>query len=167
MKWYTKLFLWLIIAIFVAIMLGMVYVVWAKYRIDDYKVQLTTSLNAAMIVNAEETFTDPESAVICEYDGARVVLAPENYRALTNYLTADSAPPLFARVDKQNSLHISLCGHEHIYVEGDEDGDGVTIRFESREHTYIMHVGGYSDLWNKLLTLCSTGTNRNPNIVIE
>ena len=163
MKWYTKLFVLLSIATLLFVIGGMVYVVRAKYSMNEYAVQVGAAFNAAIIVNATETHTQPEQAVIASYDGQRSVIVPENYKALQSYLRRDHAMPLLGRVDREKALHISICVQSHLYIVGDADGQGALIRFESAGEKFLMHVRG-GDLWDKIVKVCLDGTNKHPNL---
>ena len=76
-----RIFLWtMIILAFSALFLfigGMVYVVKAKYALNDYTMQVGFGFNAAMMVNAEETHMDADKAVIAQYEGKRVVIVDD------------------------------------------------------------------------------------------
>ena len=109
MKWYTKLLVLLAIGTLIFVIGGMTYVVKAKYSMNDYAVQLGAAFNAANIVNATETHTDAQQAVIASHNGQQSVIVPENYKALSSYLRRDHAMPLIGRVQKETALHISIC----------------------------------------------------------
>lgn len=166
MKWYTKLLVFLGVAVLVLIIGGMFYVVSAKYQMNDYAVQVGASFNAAMMVNADETHTDAQRAVVARYEGRSSIVVPENYKALLSYLRRDYAKPPFASVNKEQALHVSICDRSHVYIKGDSDGDGATILFESAGKSYVMHVAG-GDLWDKVIKLCMDGTYKAPNLPFE
>ena len=86
MKWYVKALIIAAVTTLVIYIGGMIYVVRAKYSMNDYVVHLGAAFNAATIVNATETYTDEERAVIAEYEGRRAVIIPENYKPLQSYL---------------------------------------------------------------------------------
>lgn len=166
MKWYTKLLVFLGIATLIYVIGGMIYIVSAKYRMNDYTVQLGAAFNAATYVNATETFTDEDRAVIAEYDGRRSVIVPENYKALQSYLRRDHAMPFLAFVNKDKALHVSICGQSHLYIVGDKDGQGAMIRFESAGEKFTMHVTG-GDLWQKILDVSLEGSYKAENIPLS
>lgn len=166
MKWYTKLFVLLGIATLLFVIVGMCYLVNAKYQMNEYTVQLGLSFNAATYVNATETFTDAENAVIAEYEGRRSVIVPENYKGLQSYLRRDHAMPFLAFVNKDEALHISICDTSHLYIIGDKDGQGAMIRFETNGKNYTMHVTG-GDLWQKILDVSLKGSYKAENILLE
>ena len=141
----------------------MIYLVKAKYAMNDYTVHLTNAFNAATMVNASETFTDPESAVIASYGEKMSIVSPENYKSLLTYLRMEHAMPLLSFMDKDNALHISICDESHLYIEGDRGGQGASIRFETGNEHYTMHVSG-SDIWDKILSLSLEGSYKAPNI---
>lgn len=163
MKWYTKLLVALGVAVLFAMIAGMIYVVDAKYQMNAYTVQVGVSVNAAMLVNAETTYTDADHAIISAYNGERFVIVPENYKALLNYLRRDCAKPPFAFFPKEPALTLTICGREQIKLHGDADGDGALIRFETKDKRYTMHVKG-GDLWKKLVSLCTDGGYKAPNL---
>ena len=165
MKWYTKLFVLIAVATLLFVIGGMIYLVNAKYQMNDYTVQLGLSFNAATYVNATETFTDEENAVIAEYEGRRSVIVPENYKGLQSYLRRDHAMPFLAFVNKDNALHISICSQSHLYIVGDKDGQGALIRFETNGEKYTMHVTG-GDLWQKILDISLDGSYKAENILL-
>ena len=163
MKWYWKGMIFITAAVLAFMIGGMVYLVKARYAMNDYVVQLGHSFNAAMLVNAEETFTEEEKAVIAEYQGERAVIVPENYKALQSYLRRDSAMPLISLFRRGEALHISFCGENHLYVQGDRDGQGAKILFECGKKTFRMHVSG-GDLWQKIVDLSMKGWGQTPNL---
>lgn len=163
MKWYTKLLVFLSIATLAFVIGGMTYVVRAKYSMNEYSVQLGTAFNAATMVNATQTHTQPDEAVIASYNGQQSVIVPENYKALQSYLRRDHAMPLFGWVDREQALHVSICAQSHLYITGDRDGQGALIRFESAGEKFLMHVRG-GDLWEKIVKICLEGTSKYPNL---
>lgn len=162
MKWYLKLLIIAALTTLIFYIGSMVYLVVAKYEMNDYVVEMGAAFNAATIINATETHTDPESAVIAEYNGQSAVIVPENYKALQSYLRRDHAMPPIAFINKENALHIAVCDKSHLYIQGDKDGQGALIRLESSGEKYTMHVTG-GDLWDKILTIALDGTTKNPN----
>ena len=166
MKLRRIFFYTMVVTAFAALALligGMVYVVRAKYALNDYTMQLGLGFNAAMMVNAEETYTDADKAVIAEYEGKRVVIAPENYKAVQSCLLRQAAMPLFGRVAREGALRISLCGEAEAFVQPDKDGEGFTVDWRSGDKRLIMHAAGGSH-WQRLLTLCLEGATKSPNI---
>ena len=163
MKWYIKALIVAALTTLIVYICGMVYVVKAKYAMNDYVLHLGAALNAATIVNATETYTDPERAVIAEYQGESAVIVPENYKALQSYLRRDHAMPPIAFIDREKALHISICETSHLYIQSDKDGQGALVRLESADEKYTMHVTG-GDLFDKILTVSLRGTNNHPNI---
>jgi len=162
MKWYLKALILIAAATLIFYIGSMIYLVVAKYEMNDYVMEIGAAFNAATIVNATETHTDPENAIIAEYDGQTAVIVPENYKALQTYLRRDHAMPLFGFVNRNRALHIAICNESHLYIQSDRDGQGALIRFESSDETYTMHVTG-GDLWDKILTISLDGTYKYPN----
>lgn len=153
----------LALAALIALIGGMIYVVRAKYALNDYTMQIGLQLNAAMLVNAHQTHTDEENAVIAEHEGQRAVIAPENYRALQACLLRQAAMPFMGRVEHEGALHISVCGASDLYVQPDEDGEGFTVEFDTGAKRYVMHASGGSH-WQRLVRLCLEGSTKTPNI---
>ena len=166
MKWYTKLLVLIAIATLLFVIFGMGYLVNAKYKMNEYSVQLGAAFNAATYVNATETHTDAENAVIANYQGRSSVIVPENYKALQSYLRRDYAMPPFGKVKEEGALHISICGESHLYIQGDKDGQGALLRLDTDGKSFLMHVTG-GDLWEKILKIALEGRNDYPNIPLE
>lgn len=162
-----RLLLWtMIAAAFSALFLfigGMMYVVKAKYALNDYTLQVGLGFNAAMMVNAQETLLDEDSAVIARYDGQSVVIAPENYKAVQFCLLRQAAMPIFGRVRREGALSITLCGEAQAYIQPDADGEGFTVDWTAKGERFVMHASG-GNHWQRLLTLCLEGTAKTPNI---
>ena len=163
MKWYWKLMVLIAAATLVFMIGGMVYLVRARYASNDYVTQLGLSFNAAMMVNAQETHTGEDKAVIADHQGRRAVIVPENYKALQSYLRRDCAMPLVSFVNREKALHISFCAENNLYVQGDQDGQGASLLFECGKKTFRMHVSG-GDLWQKILDLSLDGWAQSPNL---
>lgn len=166
MKWYTKLLVFLAIGTLLFVIFGFSYVIRAKYQMNEYNIQLGVAFNAATFVNATETFTDEENAVIATYEGKSAVIVPENYKALQSYLRRDYAMPPFGKVKDEGALHISICGESHLYIQGDKDGQGALLRLDTDGKSFLMHVTG-GDLWEKILKVSMDGRNDYPNIPLE
>ncbi|MGN0746362.1 MAG: hypothetical protein ACI4ML_06800 [Aristaeellaceae bacterium] len=163
MKWYTKLLIFVGVATLVMVIAGMVYVVNAKYQMNEYALQTGLAFNAATLVNASETHTEEEQAVVAEYQGRRAIIVPENYKTVLSYLRRSYAMPPFAHVSKDTALHLTICGASECWVAGDRDGQGATVLFTSAGKSFTMHVSG-SDLWQKLLSACLDGTYNAENL---
>lgn len=165
MKWYAKLMIFLGIGTLLFCIVGMTYVIRAKYQMNEYTLQLGAAFNAATIVNATETFTDAENAVIAAYEGQKSVIVPENYKSLLSYLRRDHAMPFLSYINKEKALHISICDGSHLYILGDKDGQGALVYFETAGETYRMHVTG-GDLWQKIQDIAIKGSYKAPNILL-
>ena len=166
MKLRRIFFYTMVVTAFAALALfvcGMVYVVKAKYALNDYTMQLGLGFNAAMMVNAEETHTDTDKAVIAEYAGKRVVIAPENYKAVQSCLLRQAAMPLFGRVRHEGALRISVCGEAEGFIQPDADGEGFTVEWKTDDDRFVMHASGGSH-WERLLKLCLEGSAQAENI---
>ena len=163
MKWYTRLLVFIGIATLVMVIAGMVYVVRSKYQMNEYALQTGAAFNAATLVNATETHTEEDQAIVAEYQGQRAIIVPENYKIVLSYLRRSYAMPFYARVNKDAALHLTFCGSSDCWVEGDRDGQGATVLFTSAGKSFTMHVSG-SDLWQKLLDTCLDGTYNADNL---
>lgn len=159
---WAKILIVLAVLTLIAVIAGMSYVVKAKYTMNDYVVELGAAFNAATYVNATQTHMEEDKAVIAEYGGQRVLVNPENYKALQSYLRRDYAMPMLSRVNRDEALHVTICGESHLYIVGDEDGQGATLVLESSGESYTMHVTG-GDLWQKILDVCMKGFGKNEN----
>ena len=106
MGWKLKTVVILALGIFVAGCLWLGYMVYARYQGNDYLMQMPAAFNAALLVNGDETYTEPDKAVICAYEGQRYVILPDNYKAIVSLLRKDSAMPLFRRVGDDAPLTI-------------------------------------------------------------
>ena len=166
MKWYTKALVFIAIATLLFVIFGMIYLVNAKYQMNEYAVQLGTAFNAATYVNATETHMEQENAVIATYQEQSSIIVPENYKALQSYLRRDHAMPPMGRVDREKALHIAICGKSHLYITGDADGQGALIQFETVGRKFLMHVSG-GDLWEKILQIALEGRTSAPNLTME
>ena len=130
---------------------------------NEYNIQLSAAFNAVTLVNATEIHTDEESAMIAEYEGQRMIVAPDNYKMLLTYLRRDYAMPPFGRVNKEGALHLTICGATHIWVQGDGDGQGATLIMDNGEKSFTMHVNG-GDLWQKILDISTKGSYKSTNL---
>ncbi len=166
MKSTTKLLTVLAICVLLFVILGFGYLVRAKYQMNEYTIQLGAALNAATLVNATETHTDDQNAVIASYQGRRVVIIPENYKALKAYLLQDHAMPPFGSVDEEKALSITICGESHLVIQGDKNGQGALIRFVSSGKSMLMHVSG-GDIWEKILQIALEGRSNRLNLPLN
>lgn len=165
MRWVIRLLVAAALFTLVFYIGGMVYIVRAKYQMNEYAYRIDAAFRAAEMVNADKTSVLEEEAIIAEYEGERCVIVPENYKALRNYLRRQHAMPPFGRVDRENALHIAICGKDHLYVEGDSDGQGATVRFECADEAYVMHVSDM-DLWQKILAVSMEGSYKGKNLPV-
>lgn len=163
MKWYSKLIIIFGILVLVVVIAGMIYVVNAKNIMNEYTIQSGAAFNAAMLINAEETFTDPEHAVVAVYGNQRAIVIPENYRSVLYYLRENAGSPIFARIDRGNALTLTVCGSSVFTVDFDPDGEAATVEFTSDEKRFIMRVRG-TELRDRLLKCVLEGTGAGRNI---
>ena len=89
MGWKMKTFVIFAVILFVVTTAWLGFVVYARYQANDYSVEVAAAFNAATLVNGEETFTDPDRAVISSYQRQRYVIIPENYKAIVSLLRKD------------------------------------------------------------------------------
>lgn len=164
-RWIAYAFAAAAAALLVVLIGGMAYVVKAKYAINDYNKQMTFAFNAAMMVNAEETFTDDARAVIAEYGGQRVVIAPENYKALQTCLQRQAAMPPFGSVQEEGALKITFCGDSVLLARPDADKDGFLVEWKTGEDRFVMQTRG-GNHWERLVSLCMKGRSSVPNIIL-
>ena len=161
-----------ILIILVAVLLAagiafFVFSIHSRMTTSEYQFQVDAILAAAEVANNGETVTDPEKAVIAEYDGSRAVVAPGNYLALSSYLRKDAAMPLSVHIDRQKALKLTVCNEAVLYVmpEGGS-GDVILIRLKTQGKTFGMRADG-GNLWQSLLTCCMTGTYHDDNLPLE
>ena len=167
MKWYTKAIIALIVVLFVGGILGMVYLLNARMSSIEYAFQVDAVLNAAAMANEEEIHTDADKAVISEYEGKRTVIIPDNYAALSSYLRKDAMRPLYARVDHQKALHLTVCTFAELFIQpANASGDRVTIEMTAGDQRFIMSARG-GNLWPSLQSCCMKGTYRGENIILS
>ena len=160
-----------LIALFIVAMvfgMGMIgYFLYARNAGNQYIVESAAVFNAATMVNATETYTDPARAVIAEYRGKRVVVSPDNYAALVTLLRKECTMPLFASSHGDDELVITVCDDAVFYVRRDRDSNNhVLVHFEDSNRSYTMHLYG-GNLYNQLLNICTVGSTRYKNIPLE
>jgi hypothetical protein len=166
MKGYTKAIIIFGVALLVLTIAAMVYFVSAKSCMNAITEKVSLAFNAATFVNASEIRTDPSEAVIASCEDWRTVVHPDNYKAVRYYLLSKHAIPLFAHVEKEGALTISVCGDLTFYVQPDPDGNGANVLLESSEKNYIMHIAANS-LYPNLLSACRDGTYAARNIPLD
>ena len=158
MGWKLKILAFIAIAVILSGCVWLGYVVYARYQGNEYVLQLSASFNAAMLVNGEETFTEPEKAVICTYEGQRYVILPENYKAIVSLLRKDCAMPMFRRVGRDAPLSITVCDSTLFEIEpdaGSVDGALICLTTDTGKR-YTMHVRG-GNIWTQILEYTTTG----------
>lgn len=167
MGWKGRTVLALAIAIFVAGCLFLGYMVRARYQANEYRVRVAAAFNAAMLVNGDETYTDPQRAVIATSEGRRYVVVPENYKALVTLLRKENAMPLFRRVGKDAPLTIDICDSARLRLRPDDNGqDGALVEFTTDAgKRFIMHVRG-GNIWKQITEYATVGHGENRNLEI-
>ena len=167
MKWKGKLAILLAVILLVGGIVGMVYMLRARTQSNEYQFQIDAILAACTVANGGETLTDPDRAVIAEYDGKKAVIAPGNYQALSSYLRKDAAMPFFARIDRGAALKITFCDEAVLYaVPADASMDKVLVRLETRGQVFTMHIRG-GNLWPSLTACCLEGTYHDRNLPLD
>ncbi|MBQ3706024.1 MAG: hypothetical protein II888_06170 [Clostridia bacterium] len=162
MKWSR------ILIVFTAVLLiggiGMMFfAVYSRMTGMEYQFQVEAVLGAATAANGGQLVTDPEKAVIAEYQGRRAVVAPGNYRALSSYLRKDAAMPLTVSIHEERALKLTVCGEAIVLAEpADEKGDVVLIRLTTGGKTFGMRTDG-GNQWASLLKCCMEGTYHDQN----
>ncbi len=163
MKWGGRLFIAFGLLLLAIAIGGMVYAVAAKNAMNRYIEEISIAINAATMVNATETYLDEARSVTAEWEGETYVVAPENYKALSNYLRTKCAPVFFSDIVQDSALTITFCGEGRLMAKGFSDGDGASLLFESRGEVFKMRISG-NGLWEKLLKVSTEGTAQFPNL---
>ena len=165
MTWRLKTVVLLVLVIFVTTCLWLGYAVHARYQGNEYVMELGIAFNAAALLNGEETYTDPDRAVVSAYEGQQYVILPENYKALVSLLRKDHAMPLFRRVGKDAPLAITICDCTTIQAEPDgEDGALVCLVTDAGKR-FTMHVRG-GNIWKQLVEYATAGHGERLNIAL-
>lgn len=162
-----------IVIIFVILLLvfGIAFLVWtvhSRLQGTEYQFQVDAILTAASVANGEDPLTtDPDKAVIAEYEGQRAVVVPGNYQALSSYLRKDAASMLFSSVNKEKALKLTICNEAVLWLAPQDDsGDVVLIELSTMgQHFRIRTDGG--NQWINLLGCCLKGTYHDDNIPLE
>ena len=165
MGWKLRILAFLAFGMFLVGCVWIGYVVVARYQGNGYLMEMTASFNAAALVNGEETYTEPDKAVISTYEGQRYVILPDNYKAIVSLLRKDHAMPLLRRVGKDAPLSISICDGAQLRIEPDRDSvDGALISFvaDSGKH-FTMHVRG-GNIWKQLIEYATVGHGEKKNL---
>ena len=167
MSWKGKLLIGIAAAILLTAIFFMIYVVRAKYRSNEYILQLGAAFNAAILVNGDETLTDPEYAVISEYDGKKYLIVPENYKALNTLLRKDAVMPIFGNSLKDAPLSIRICDTALVRIRPNKHSvDGASIYFDTGTQHFYMHVKG-GNIWTQILSWATKGSTHYDNIPLE
>ena len=146
----------------------MIFSVHARLNGTEYQFQVDAILTAASIANEEDPLTtDPEKAVIAEYNGRKAVVVPGNYAALASYLRKDAASLLFASVDHEKALRLTVCDEAVFWiVPQDESGDVVLVELTTMGQRFRIRTDG-GNQWTNLLACCTKGTYHDENIPLE
>ena len=142
----------------------MIFSIHSRMTGMEYQFQVEAVLGAAAAANGGEPVTEPDRAVIAEYQGRRAVVAPANYQALSSYLRKDAAVPLSVHVEPEKALKLTVCGEaEFLAVPEDEKGDVVLIRLTTGGRTFGIRTDG-GNQWSSLLRCSLEGTYHDQNI---
>ncbi len=165
MGWKLKTAVCLALVFFLGSCAWLGFTIYARYQGNAYLVAVTASFNAASLVNGEETYTEPDKAVISAFEGRRYVVVPENYKAIVSLLRKDHVMPMFRRVGKDAPLAITLCGSAQLRIEPDRDSDDGALVFFAGDggKRYTMHVRG-GNIWKQFLEYATVGHSGNKNL---
>ena len=168
MGWRSKILVFVALGVFVFGCVWLGYAVNARTKGNEYMIQLAASFNAAMLINAEETFTDPDRAIISACEGQRYIIIPENYSAVLSLLHKDHVMPMIRRVGKDAPLSISICGSTSISIEPDRDSvDGALILFVTDTgKRFTKHVRG-GNFWTQILEYTTVGFPTRHNLPLQ
>ena len=146
----------------------LIFSVNARLTGNEYQFQVDAVLAAATIANGEDPLTtDPDKAVIAEYDGKRAVVVPGNYTALSSWLRKDAASLAFLSVDHEKALKLTICNEAVLYAVPDKGSeDVVLIELNTMGKTFRIRTDG-GNQWQSLLTCCMKGTYHDENIPLE
>ena len=145
----------------------LIFSIHSRLTTSEYQFQVDAVLSAALVQNQGEPLTEPDKAVIAEYEGRQVAVAPGNYTSLSFYLRKDAAMPLFLNVDREKALKITVCNEAVFYaVPGNDSGDLVLVRLETGGKVFQMRTDG-GNQWPSLLAVCTEGTYHDKNIPLD
>ena len=162
-----KILVILTVLLLVAGIALLVFSIHTRLTTSEYQFQVDAVLAAASVANQGEPLTDPDKAVISEYNGKQTVIVPGNYTALSYYLRKDAYTRPFLNVDKQNALKITVCDESVFYLVPEQDsGDVVLIRLEAGNRVFQMRTDG-GNQWSSLLAVCTRGTYHDENIPLN
>ena len=165
MTWRLKTVVLLVLVIFVTTCLWLGYAVHARYQGNEYVMELGIAFNAAALLNGEETYTDPDRAVVSAYEGQQYVILPENYKALVFLLRKDHAMPLFRRVREDAPLSITICDCTALRVEPESDDGALVSLTTDAGKRFTMHVRG-GNIWKQILEYATIGHSENRNLAL-
>ena len=158
----------LVVVLLVSAIVFMIYSVYARLEGSEYRFQVDAVLTAASLANEEDPLTtDPQKAVIAEYEGRRTVVVPDNYMALSSYLRKDAASKLFFSMDRENTLTLTVCNEAVFRIAPqDESGDVVLVELTTMGRRFRIRTDG-GNQWTSLLACCMKGTYHSENIPLE
>ena len=161
----------LIILTVLLLVFGIAFLIWSVHsRLTgtEYQFQVDAILSAASVANGEDPFTtDPDKAVIAEYNGQKTVVVPGNYTALSYWLRKDAVNTLFFSMDREKALKLTVCGEAVLRIAPqDESGDVVLVELTTMGRTFRMRTDG-GNQWQSILTCCTKGTYHDENIPLE
>ena len=157
----------LAIALLVLSIGGMIYAYHATRQSVEFHFQVDSLITAAKIANNEEPLTDPDRAIIAEYEGKSYLIVPGNYTALSFYLQQKAAMPLFQKPDMDKAVKIQICDLATIYAAPvDEKGEALLVQLETGSQRFVMRVSGYEH-WNRFVKVFTEGTYHDDNIPLD
>ena len=161
----------LIIFTIVFLVLGiglLAFSIYSRTNGTEYQFQVDAVLGAAFIANEEDPLTtDPDRAVIAEYDGRKAVIVPNNYMALSSYLRKDSASMLFFSINREKAIKLTVCNEAVFYIAPQENSEDVAyVELSTMGQTFHMRTDG-GNQWKNLLNCCTKGTYHDENIPLE
>ena len=156
------------IVLLVAGIAFLIFSVHSRLNGTEYQFQVDAVLSAASIANGEDPLTtDPDKAVIAEYQGKRAVVVPGNYTALSSWLRKDAASLPFLSIDKENALKLTVCNEAVFYAVPDKGSeDVVLIELTTMGRTFRIRTDG-GNQWQSLLTCCMKGSYHDDNIPLD
>lgn len=161
----------LIILTVLLLVLGIAFLIWSvhsRLKGTEYQFQVEAILSAASIANGEDPLTtDPDKAVIAEYDGRKTVVVPGNYLALSSYLRKDAASMLFFSMDRENAMKLTVCNEAVLYLAPDRSNtDVVFVELTTMGQDFRIRTDG-GNQWLNLLACCMKGTYHDSNIPLD
>ena len=146
---------------------GMIYAYHATRQMVEFRFQVDSLITAAEYANNDEPVTDPDKAIIAEYDGRHYLIVPGNYTALSFYLQQEAVMPLFGKPDPSKAIRIQICDLATVIAAPtDETGEVLLVQLDTQDQHFVMRVNGF-DHWARMVTMCTEGTYHDANIPLD